>query len=94
MTVPAGAGPLKGNAAMNTNTLPESRRHNGATHSFGEKHTRRARPAVSLRLLTIVMLLLLVTVGVVVMSPALTHWHPDFQRVVDTMLEYWEYNRS
>ena len=78
---------------MNTNTLPESRRLNDATLSFGEKLARwRKRPA--LRLVTMVMLLLLLAVAVAGISQALTEWHPDLHRFVNTLREYWEYDRS
>ena len=79
---------------MNTNTLPESRRHNGATHSFGEKLFRRTRPAVSLRLLAVVTLLLLLTVAAVVMRHHLTDCQLVFQQLVNTVADLWEYNRS
>ena len=94
MTVPAGDGPLKGNAAMNTNTLPESRRLDDATHSFGEKLTRRTRPAVSLRLLTVVALLLLAAVVAVTLRHHLTECQLTFQQFVNTVADLWEYNRS
>jgi hypothetical protein len=80
---------------MNTNTLPESRRHNGATHSFGEKLASwRTRPAVSLRLLMIIALLLLVAVAAVTQRHHLTDWQPAFQQLVNTVADLWEYNRS
>jgi len=88
-------GPLKGNAAMTTNTLPESRRHNGATHSFGEKLARwRTRPAVSLRLLTVVALLLLLAVSAVGLRPHWTDLQPAFRQLVDTVADLWEYDRN
>jgi hypothetical protein len=80
---------------MNTNTLPESRRHNDATHSFGEKLASwRTRPPVSLRLLTIVTLLLLLTVATVTLRHHLTDWQPTFRQLVNTVADLWEYNRS
>ena len=83
----------QGNAAMNTNTVPESRRLDHATLSFGEKLARwRKRPA--LQLVTTVTLLLLLAVAVACISQALTEWHPDLHRFVNTMREYWEYDRS
>jgi hypothetical protein len=90
MTVPAGDGPLKGNAAMNTNTLPETGRHDGATHSFAEKRTR---PAVSLRLLTVVAVLLL-AVAAVALRHHLPDCQPALQQFVNTVADLWEYNRS
>ncbi len=90
MTVPAGDGPLKGNAAMNTNTLPETGRHDGATHSFAEKRTR---PAVSLRLLTVVAVLLL-AVAAVALRSHWTDWQPVFHQIVNAVADLWEYNRS
>jgi hypothetical protein len=89
MTVPAGDGPLKGNAAMNTNTLPETG-HKVATHSFGKKCTR---PAVSLRLLTVVAVLLL-AVAAVAMRHHLPDCQPALHELVDTMADLWQYNRS
>jgi hypothetical protein len=76
---------------MNTNTVQESRRLDDATLSFGEKLARwRKRPA----LVTTVMLLLLLAVAVACISQALAEWHPDLHRFVNTMREYWEYDRS
>ena len=78
---------------MNTNTVPESRRLDHATLSFGEKLARwRKQPA--LQLVTMVMLLLLLAVAVACISQALTEWHPDLHRIVNTMRQYWEYDRS
>jgi hypothetical protein len=78
---------------MNTNAVPESRRFDDATRSFGENLTRwRTQPA--LRLVTMAMLLLLLAVAVACISQALTEWHPDLDRFVNTMREYWEYDRS
>ena len=78
---------------MNANTVPDFRRLNDATPSFGEKLARwRTRPA--LRLVTMVMLLLLLAVAVAGISQALTEWHPDLHRFVNTLREYWEYERS
>jgi hypothetical protein len=80
---------------MNTNTLPDTRRHNGATHSFGEKLARwRTRPPVSLRMLTFVTLLLLLTVAAVVLRHHLTDLQLTFQQLVNTVADLWEYNRS
>ena len=90
MTVPAGDGPLKGNAAMNTNTLPESRRLRDAAHTFGEKRMR----SVSLRLLTVAALLLLLAVAAVALRSHWTDWQPAFQQLVNTVADLWEYNRS
>ena len=89
MTVPAGDGPLKGNAAMNTNTLPETG-HNVAKHSFAEKRTR---PAVSLRLLTVVAVLLL-AVAAVALRHHLPDCQPALQQFVNTVADLWECNRS
>jgi hypothetical protein len=89
MTVPAGDGPLKGNAAMNTNTLPEAG-HNATSHSLGEKRTR---PAVSLRLLTVVAVLLL-AVAAVALRHHLPDCQPALQQFVNTVADLWEYNRS
>ena len=80
---------------MNTNTLPDTRRHDGATHSFGEKLARwRTRPPVSLRMLTFVTLLLLLTVAAVVLRHHLTDWQPTLRQFVNTVADLWEYNRS
>ena len=80
---------------MNTNTLPESRRHHGATHSFGEKLAGwRTRPAVSLRLLTFVAVLLLVAVAAMTLRHHLADWQPALQQLVNTVADLWEYNRS
>jgi hypothetical protein len=76
---------------MNTNTLPESRRLDDAPHSFGEK---RVRTAVSLRLLTIVALLLVLAVTAVAMRHHLADWQPAFQQLVAAVLDLWEYDRS
>jgi len=75
---------------MNTNTLQDIGRRNGTTHSFGEKRTRPS----SLRLLTIVTLLLMVMVGAVAMHPHWVDWQPTFQQLVNTVADLWEYNRS
>ena len=53
-----------------------------------------ARPAVSLRLLTIVSLLLLATVAAVVLRHHLTDWQPTLRQFVNTVADLWEYNRS
>jgi hypothetical protein len=90
MTVPAGDGPLKGNAAMNTNTLPESRRLRDAAHAFGEKRMR----SVSLRLLTVAALLLLLAVAAVALRSHWTDWQPVFHQIVNAVADLWEYNRS
>ena len=90
MTVPVGDGPLKGNAAMNTNTLPGSRRLRDAAHAFAEKRMR----SVSLRLLTVAALLLLLAVAAVALRSHWTDWQPVLQQVVNTVADLWEYNRS
>ena len=78
---------------MNTNTVPESRRLNDATLSFGEKLARwRKRPA--LQLVTTVMLLLLLAVTVMTMRHHVTDWQLTFQQLVNTVADLWEYNRS
>lgn len=78
---------------MNTNTLPETGRHDDATHSFGEKLTRRTRPS-SLRLLTVVVLLLSLTVAAVALRHHLTECQQTLQQFVNTVADLWEYNRS
>jgi hypothetical protein len=80
---------------MNTTTVPKSRRLHDATTSFGEKLARwRTRPAASLRLVTMVLLLALLAVAVATLGHALTSWHPDLHGFVKTMQECWEYDRS